>query len=86
MNGRAKQKMFISEASKGGMKVGRIKDPLYKDYYSGITFIPPFEASDHCTRPGAFHGPSRARVPGRDGARGLRARAARMASRTANRF
>ena len=37
------------EASKGGMKVGRIKDPLYKDSYYGITppnFIPPFEAPD----------------------------------------
>ena len=37
------------EASKGGMKVGRIKDPLYKDSYFGIrppTFIPPFEAPD----------------------------------------
>ena len=31
------------------MKVGRIKDPLYKDTYFGITpptFIPPFEALD----------------------------------------
>ena len=37
------------EASKGGMKVGRIKDPLYKDSYFGITpptFIPPFEAPE----------------------------------------
>ena len=35
------------EASKGVTKVGRIKDPLYKDSYFGITpptFIPPFEA------------------------------------------
>ena len=39
------------EASKGGMKVGRIKDPLYKDSYFGITpptFIPPFEAPEEC--------------------------------------
>ena len=31
------------------MKVGRIKDPLYKDFYLGITpptFILPFEAPD----------------------------------------
>ena len=38
------------EASKGGMKVGRIKDPLYKDSYFGITpptFIPPFEAPEN---------------------------------------
>ena len=32
------------------MKVGRVKDPLYKDSYLGIshlpTSIPPFEASD----------------------------------------
>ena len=37
------------EASKGGMKVGRIKDPLHKDSYFGITpptFIPPFEAPE----------------------------------------
>ena len=38
------------EASKGGMKVGRIKDPLYKGSYFGITppptFIPPCEAPD----------------------------------------
>ena len=37
------------EASKGGMKVGRIKDPLYKDSYFGITpptFIPPLEAPE----------------------------------------
>ena len=36
-----------SEPSKGGMKVGRIKNPLYKDSYFGITpptFIPPIEA------------------------------------------
>ena len=40
---------LVLEASKGGMKVGRIKDPLYKDSYFGITpptFIPPFEAPD----------------------------------------
>ena len=39
------------EASKGGMKVRRIKDPLYKDSYFGIippTFIPPFEAPEPC--------------------------------------
>ena len=38
-----------SEASKGGMKVGRIKDPFCKDSYFGITpptFIPPFEAPE----------------------------------------
>ena len=41
------------EASKGGMKVGRVKDPLYKDSYLGITpptFTPPlepFEESPH---------------------------------------
>ena len=43
-------KGLTSEASKGGMKVGRIKDPLYKDSYFGITpptFIPPFEAPDN---------------------------------------
>ena len=37
------------EASKGGTKVGRMKDPLYKDSYLGITpptFILPFEAPD----------------------------------------
>ena len=34
------------------MKVGRIKDPIYKDSYFGITpptFIPPFEAPDTST-------------------------------------
>ena len=34
------------EASIGGMKVGRVKDPLYKDSYLGITpptFTPPLE-------------------------------------------
>ena len=39
------------EASKGGMKVGRIKDPFYKDSYFGITpatFIPPFEVPEIC--------------------------------------
>ena len=38
------------QASKAGMKVGRIKDPLYKDSDFGITpptFIPPFEAPDN---------------------------------------
>ena len=44
------------EASKGGFKVGRIKDPLYQDSYLGITpptFIPPFEAPDssHASSP-----------------------------------
>ena len=36
-----------SVASKGGLKVGRIKDPLDKDYNLDIppAFIPPFEAS-----------------------------------------
>ena len=37
------------EASKGGRKVGRIKGPLYKDAYLGITpptFILPFEAPE----------------------------------------
>ena len=37
------------EASKGGTKVGRMKDPLYKDSYLGITpptFILPFEAPE----------------------------------------
>ena len=37
------------EASKGGMKVGVIQDPLYKDSYCGITppaFIPPLEPFD----------------------------------------
>ena len=29
-----------SEASKGGMKVGRIKDPLCKDCYLGISHLP----------------------------------------------
>ena len=41
--------MLFSEASKGGMKVGRMKDPFYEDSYLGITpptFIPPFEAPD----------------------------------------
>ena len=39
----------LSGASEGGMKVGRIKAPLYKESYLGITpptFIPPFEAPD----------------------------------------
>ena len=37
------------ETSKGGTKVGRMKDPLYKDSYLGITpptFILPFEAPE----------------------------------------
>ena len=36
----------LLEASQGGMKVGRVKDPLYKDSYLGIippTFTPPLE-------------------------------------------
>ena len=37
----------ISEASKGGMKVGRIKDLLYKDSYLGIFHLP----SSHLLRP-----------------------------------
>ena len=40
------------EASKGGTKVGRMKDPLYKDSYLGITpptFILPVEAPDTLT-------------------------------------
>ena len=39
----------VLEASKGGTKVGRMKDPLYKDFYLGITpptFILPFEAPE----------------------------------------
>ena len=43
-----KGKGFL-EASKGGMKGGRIKDPLYKDSYFGTTpptFTPPFEAPE----------------------------------------
>ena len=39
----------VLEASKGGTKVGRMKDPLYKDSYLGITpptFILPFEAPE----------------------------------------
>ena len=45
--------LYILEASKGGMKVGRIKDPLYKDSYFGITpptFILPFEAPEYHLR------------------------------------
>ena len=37
------------EASKGGIKVGRVKDPLDKDSYLGIippTFTPPLEPFD----------------------------------------
>ena len=40
---------LVLEASTGGMKVGRITDPLYKDSYFGITpptFILPVEAPD----------------------------------------
>ena len=40
-------KSLRSEASKGGMKAGRIKDPLYKDYYLGISHLP----SPHLLRP-----------------------------------
>ena len=43
------QNPVVLEASKGGTKVGRMKDPLYKDSYLGITpptFILPFEAPD----------------------------------------
>ena len=36
-----------SEASEGGMKVGRIEDPLYKDSYLGIFHLP----SSHLLRP-----------------------------------
>ena len=42
-------KALYLEASKGGTKVGRMKDPLYMDSYLGITpptFILPFEAPD----------------------------------------
>ena len=43
------------------MKVGRIKDPLYKDSYLGITpptFILPFEAPDKATsNPTCCHDP-----------------------------
>ena len=45
-----KRQGLILEASKAGTKVGRMKDPLYKDSYLGITpptFILPFEAPDH---------------------------------------
>ena len=41
--------MLALEASKGGTKVGRMKDPLYKDSYLGITpptFILPFEGPE----------------------------------------
>ena len=56
--------LHILEASKGGMKVGRIKDPLYKDSYFGITpptFIPPFEAPEHlgCCKQGSRRGSER---------------------------
>ena len=43
------------EASKGGMKVGRVNDPLYKDSYLGITpptFTPPLEPFDKLHRRG----------------------------------
>ena len=39
----------FSEACKGGMKVGRIKDPLHKDVYLGISHLP----SSHLLRPPA---------------------------------
>ena len=32
------------EASKGGVKVSRMKDPFFSDSYLWITFILPFEA------------------------------------------
>ena len=32
--------LFSSEASRGGMKVGRTKDPFYKDHYLGIAHLP----------------------------------------------
>ena len=44
------QSLRFSEAPKGGMKVGRIKDPLYKDYYWGISHLP----SPHLLRPPSF--------------------------------
>ena len=63
------------EASKGGMKVGRIKDPLYKDSYLGIippTFIPPLEPFEQSGAPtwrlsGSSHAPSTfgRRAPGK---------------------
>ena len=34
---RGLKQIYLVEASKGGMKVSRIKDPLYKDSYFGIT-------------------------------------------------
>ena len=46
-------KVGLLEASKGGTKVGRMKDPLHKDSYSGITpptFILPFEAPEFRTQ------------------------------------
>ena len=48
------------EASKGGTKVGRMKDPLYKDSYLGITpptFILPFEAPEGLAFKVYDHGP-----------------------------
>ena len=51
---------LLLEASKGGTKVGRMKDPLYKDSYLGInppSFILPFEAPDPTAhRLGMRHG------------------------------
>ena len=44
-----------SEAPKGGMKVGRIKDPLYKDHYWGISHLP----SPHLLRPPSYTGLSK---------------------------
>ena len=49
------------EASKGGMKVGRIKDPLYKDSYFGITpptFIPAFQAPETLHKFNGLYPPS----------------------------
>ena len=45
-------KFLFSETSKGGMKVGRMKDPLYKDSYLGISHLP----SSHLRSPLIFTG------------------------------
>ena len=37
--GRGSIELRLSEASQGGMKVRRIKDPLYKDYYLRISHL-----------------------------------------------
>ena len=44
---RPKHSSTSLEASKGGMKVGRIKDPLYKDSILGLPHLP----SSHLLRP-----------------------------------